>query len=71
MVYMSENNGSSVFLELLRGRDGLPERDGRSKDFLDHQEKMGTIRAVISTPTKASLIKQGIRRYLGYQDTNH
>ncbi len=41
-----------------------------SKDFLDHQEKMGTIRAVISTPTKASLIKQGIRRYLGYQDTN-
>ena len=25
---MTENNGSSVFLELLRGRDGLPGRDG-------------------------------------------
>ena len=25
---MSENNGSSVFVELLRGRDGLPGRDG-------------------------------------------
>ena len=24
----SENNGSSVFVELLRGRDGLPGRDG-------------------------------------------
>ena len=25
---VSENNGSSVFVELLRGRDGLPGRDG-------------------------------------------
>ena len=25
---MTENNGSSVFVELLRGRDGLPGRDG-------------------------------------------
>ena len=25
---MSENNGSSVFVEMLRGRDGLPGRDG-------------------------------------------
>ena len=26
---MSENNGSSVFVQMLRGRDGLPGRDGR------------------------------------------
>ena len=25
---VSENNGSSVFVEMLRGRDGLPGRDG-------------------------------------------
>ena len=27
---VSENNGSSVFVEMLRGRDGLPRRDGPS-----------------------------------------
>ena len=27
-LQVSENNGSSVFMELLRGRDGLPGRDG-------------------------------------------
>ena len=27
-LQVSENNGSSVFVELLRGRDGLPGRDG-------------------------------------------
>jgi hypothetical protein len=27
---VSENNGSSVFVEMLRGRDGLPGRDGQA-----------------------------------------
>ena len=28
ILQVTENNGSSVFVELLRGRDGLPGRDG-------------------------------------------
>ena len=45
-LQVSENNGSSVFVELLRGRDGLPGRDGAPgldgahgpRDLLDQRE---------------------------------
>ena len=51
-LQVSENNSSHTFVELLRGKDGLPGRDGLkvAQDLLDHKERRDLLDLRVEEP---------------------